>query len=164
MSNPVTRTRQGLTRRVVLTNAQIKALPATFIPVVLAAGVGRVLVAIQATFQLIWVADYTNIDANCALIVGIPGVVDMLVPALENPNGVVSLLLANGAPSMGFTGIKSPIDATPNLVMQAGAAPASCENVPLQLIMSNGASGNLTGGDPGNSLIVNIFYNVVKLF
>lgn len=159
----VTRTNVGLTERTVLTNAQIKALPTTFIPIVPAPGAGRVIIPIQATFQLIWVADYTNIDANAALIVGIPGVIVLLVPAFENPGGVVSLLLANGAPSMGFSGIQSVIDATPNLTMQAGMLPASCENVPIELILANAASGNLTGGDPGNSLIVTTFYNVVEL-
>lgn len=170
MSNPVTRTRQGLTRRTVLTNAQILALPTTSLSVpfgfelVPAQGVNRVIVPMQAIVEFVWVADYTNIDGSAILMIDIGGAgLSFMSPARNNPDGFVSQILAPGANALNTFQPLSVVPATGLTAPQTQVPPANVVNLPVTLAVFNLAAGDLTGGDPGNSLIVTVFYNVVTL-
>lgn len=167
MSNPVTRTRQGLTRRTVLTNAQVLALPTAPTEVVPAPGIGRVIIPVLASFQLVWVANYTNIDATALILIQTTLFADVILsPGIQAAPFVgVSSLLASGLPdAIVIANIFQAIDGANNLVSwSVGHFASNMDNQALELSCINGASGNFTGGDPGNRLIVTVFYNVVHL-
>lgn len=136
--------------RTTIKHAQILTLPTTSIEVVPAQGVNRAIIPMLATLQLVWVADYTNIDATAFMIVRlVSGPTDL--EQFSEGLGDLSGLLAAGASAFSFM---APENNTGNSLPN---------NSPLNLFLNNALSGDLTGGDPGNRLIVTVFYNVVTL-
>ena len=82
-------------RSVILTDAQIKALPTTAVTIVPAPGIGKLIIPQVAIARMNWTADYDNIDSVCALYVDLSGT---FVGALfqETLSGVSSLLAGGG--------------------------------------------------------------------
>ena len=163
MTSQVTRTRQGLTSRTVLTNAQVKALPTTPVQLIPPQGTDRAIVAIIGTLELVWVADYTNLDADSRLFFESSNFFSQLIPAFETHGSGMSAIFAAGIPTYSVAPAYTNQDGAKNLIQNSGYALNQVSNLGMILYIDNQAAGNLTGGDPGNSLIVTVFYNVVKL-
>jgi hypothetical protein len=156
-------------RSTILTYAQIKAWPTTAIELVPAPGAGSMIVAISAVLRLTWVADYTNIDADCKLAVT-QSTVNANAPALltilhENPDISVSGLLALGDSAFAMVGPRMyGAAAVSDYVHGAGGLNTFLlEDVALYLRATNGAAGAFTGGDAGNSLKVTVLYTVIEV-
>lgn len=164
----VTRTRFGLTSRTVFTHAKILTLPTTTPTLIGAPGAGFVIVPMQAFFQMKWVADYTNIDATSRLQLGAAVNREMMTAFNEPTFGNITGIFAAGESSISML---IPVQEYNGAA--AGAANlegfgdfaniADFNNQPLKVLMQNVAAGDFTGGDPGNSLTITVFYSVVKL-
>jgi hypothetical protein len=130
----------------VFSNAEVKALPTTPITIIPSPNDGSLLIPFRAFLGLRSVAGYTNFDITFSLKLNYqaPGVdkfsfgsgVDLILGSASN---VAMPYTLGGADS--FTGI----------------APSAI-NKPLQLSATNGAAGNLTGGNAANSLLVTVFF------
>lgn len=144
----ITRTNFGITKVTTLTNAQIKALP-TVAQTIIPAVTGKIVVPCYIGFCLSpWVADYTNID-------GVTHNVDV------NANGVftpptftIAGLFAQGHATVIWCDYGREYDFTPENI-------ASLKSQPWTLALSNGASGNLTGGDASTRLSITATYIVI---
>src|SRR5678816_618252 len=143
---------------VTLTNAQIKALPTTAIPLVSAPGVGLIVVPQQVAWYMNWVADYTGIHA--AARIGVSFTASSSSTMLyfnESVLGQVSDLLADG--SSHFT-VMSPRVLTGDsggggqfvTALGQGVDDPGASNKGIQVIAVN-SSGDFTGGNAGNSLV-----------
>lgn len=142
--------------RRVLTNAEMLALPTTPINLVAAPGVGKKLVAISTIITLKnWVANYTNIAANAELAIGNQHSFPTLM--LQSQGSQVSNLLAAGESAFNIALASMPSDQI-NTTSQSGYLDADFDNLPLQLRMTNGANGNLTGGNAAQSIVVEVYY------
>lgn len=149
----------------ILTDDQIKALPTTPIDVVPILGANKVIIPLMVSLQLTWVANYTNIDPNSSIRItpsGTPGGGGaLLVTGIENPSFAVSGALAAGYSTFQLMMPDFGVDALSTSSMIPGFGLTEVNSLGLKLWMNNQASGNLTGGDPGNKLIVNTFYTGV---
>jgi hypothetical protein len=150
---------------VTLTNAQTKALPTTSITLVAAPGAGLTIVPLFAHLRAAWVADYTNIDATATLFVGI-GSNALLLPLRQGVVSQVGALLAGGGPD-GMHATLPPIFAAASEYNSGGFSGWSAlydsdvANAALVLGATNGAAGDFTGGNAGNSLAVRVWYVTV---
>ncbi len=154
----------------VLTDAQVKALPTTGIPVVAAPGAGF---AIEPLWAVIWCkaasGAYTNIDAAGSLTLRFAGASSMSYV----PNDV---LITGGSATrlsdlLGSTTPRSvrllPYNDT-EAVDGWGMVPAVLQsslvtNAALVLTLDNGGSGNLTGGHASNTVTVVVVFLVVAV-
>lgn len=162
----ITKTNFGIHKRTILTNAEVIALPTTAIQLV--AGIaGKILLPVCAWLRLDWTANYTNIDAACILNIGGTWVFLAYLDQSISNDTKVSKLLADGADRSAFLGPLANIKAdvagmTVAYGQSGGIANADVEGQSLDLIINNGGSGNFTGGDVANRLIVDVFYNVIE--
>jgi len=163
MSNPVTRTRFGLTRRTVLTNAQVKALPTVPVEVVPAQGVNCWIVPMCAAYQSDFTGlAYGNIADPVYSNLGLCWNGNINRPAVEVRQATGWLNAA--AISRISVGTLGTLDNLLDFLNQ----PVICNVVDSDgtgvfVYADNQGGGNFNGGDPGNSLIVTVFYNVVNL-
>lgn len=147
-----------LMQSVMLTDAETKALPTTPVTIV-PAEIGILLYPLFAHARMQWVADYTNIDASALFQVRLGASSETLIPLSNAVGSSVSALLAGGGPD-GTHAFFSPRFST------AGGAFSSLANFydsdvvnqPIMAIIDNGLSGNLTGGNAGNSLSIEAYY------
>ena len=145
----VTRTNFGCLVSIMLTDAQIKALPSTT-PLVLPSPTifvpSLINIPVIGHFDLDpWFADYTNIDPTSSMTVDNPGGL-WITQGLTF--GSVSILLAAGQAEV----VNTPVGGGFGAHTKNAAAGA------LSLITTNGALGNFTGGDPRNVLTIDILY------
>lgn len=137
-------------RQVVLTDAQIQALPTTRVVIVPNPGVGKILIAIRAIYRLDWVADYANIDPSCFIrLSSTSGIVSYA--NLQESTGEVTRLLANGE---SMTSIVDQDNGTGLYTFDDN----EIGNEDFTLRAFNGAAGVFTDGDPDNTLTVTVFY------
>jgi hypothetical protein len=146
--------------KTVLTDAQIKSLPTTFIEVVPAQGAGKLLIFHRAMIALISDTEtyYTNVSVTDD---------DYMAIAYGDDSKTVSDGVRNGSVLQStdvnfllpFRG--EPLGAF-GLTEADSASASNCVNVPLKLIGYN-AGGNLTGGHASNTLEVTVFYSIVDL-
>lgn len=144
---------------VTLTDAQIKALPTTGVEVVPEPGEDKLLRLMGGVYRFTRVADYTNIDGTFSgMFVRYGG--STCLASLYNP---VAGFLDFGAPLGDFA--IALINNKFNVVSGVGVEEppwdsADALDEPFVVAIDNGATGNLTGGDAGNSLEVSIFYTI----
>lgn len=159
---------------VILTDAQIKALPTTPIELVAAPGANMKVKPIGLTLRSNTTAGaYTNIDASYAdLHLDINGHYASYGPVDDSTStpvltGVSNILGAAG--SVVYDGVVPSLSATSvagtSLYVQPDAfpGPATVLNQPLDLKMENNGSGNLTGGNAANTLKVVLYYVIEDL-
>lgn len=151
----ITRTKFGLVKRKVLTNAQIKSLQQTPIQIVAAPGAGLMIVPLGAVLVVKLVSDYTNIDATAFLRISTPTTGGTILEAFnEAVLAAVSGILAAG---------QDNVATNRQFGDNFGYDWSTFEDQPLAIMMGNGAAGDLHDGDPLNTLTVTVFYNVVPV-
>lgn len=142
---------------VVLTDAQVKALPTTPVEVVSTPGAGKFLVPVSAVVYFHWTTNYGNINSNAALNISYNNGYSLLTALFENSgSSSVSNLLNDDEDYMAFFSQRSEIA---NGINQAFYIwPGGVVNKNLTIGLYNGLSGNLTGGSSGNTVKVVVYY------
>lgn len=151
-----------LVASVTLTDAQIKALstnPSGFIELVPAPGVGKAISLINAVLYFdIDGGAYTNIDADCALLIGYG---DWATAA-----SILSRMPSDSNYRAAYLTPAAYVDGRPAWPDSLTYYPDNYynfENVPLKIVASNGSAGDFTGGNAANTLKVTVYYVVVDL-
>lgn len=152
------------------TDAEVKTLPTTQHEIIPAAGAGNIIFPFYSIVRLQWVADYTNIDAAAQLKFTVGGASNVLFPFRQDIASSVSGILAGGGPdgSMGWTPavFQGSVAAAPGALLATGTSgyyDSDLVNFPLVFTADNGAAGNFTGGDAGNSLRVQVIYIILSI-
>lgn len=160
------------TKKVVLTDAQIKALPTTPVKLIPATGLGTRLVFLFADAVLdasagayggVTDGSYMSIEWTPFEIRGSNHLGDD--STTTPPLSELTDFLTNGDKRrVGFVPYSQAVDlAQPNAWGNAAhgeVITVASENVALDIRISL-AGGNLTGGDPANSLTINLFYVII---
>jgi hypothetical protein len=141
-------------RRMVLTDAQIKALPEASVEIVPAPGPNKIVFPIDAIVQTIFVegGGYANISVPSQLGLVYPSGNAILWQMDVEASGIFEF-----APSS-FATILSPV-AAPGI---GTVLPEDAINQSL-LFGANNINGPYTGGNPANTLAVTVFYAIVDL-
>lgn len=148
---------------VTLTDAQIKALPTSAVEIVAAPGAGQMLVPIRAVLSFRWTANYTNIASTAAIGVTHANGYGMLTSLFQQPSSQIGNLLANDENALAILAPLMEIDFTGQKPYGQQFWPGAFENLNLTIGGYNGFSGNFTGGDAANTLLVTVYYLVVDL-
>ena len=155
---------QQLTAELILTNAQVIALPTTSVQIV-AAVPGAVLWPLFAHARLEWVADYGNIDAGAVLQIRAGGT-DTVLPLYQGLQSGVSGLLAGGGPD-GSHAFFSPFlvgnGEAGGFGSYSNIYDSDVVNLPLTIQIDNAAAGILNGGNAGNSIGLQVVYMVLPI-
>lgn len=149
-----------LSATVTLTDAQIKALPTTYIEVVATPGANKLLVFIKAVlffdFEVgVWF--YGNVSSNNAMFISYD---DDFYDASN-----YSRLTSESAPAVSIVSSSNKPNSTdyPNSTLtEVNSVYGDIVNRPLKLVMYND-DGDLTGGNAANTLKVTVYYVVVDL-
>lgn len=146
---------------VVLTNAQTKALPTTYIPLVAAPGASRMIILQSVALGAAHVAaEYTNVD-NAAYILAAYGAWDVDASSPAKATNILSGSVASFAPLPMNLSHAATIPA-----IYPGVAPVGertqVENVGLQLVADNNSMGDFTGGNAANTLTVTLLYSLLN--
>lgn len=147
------------------TDAQIKTLPTTPLVVVPAPGAGKYLVPVLATIETTVLNPYTNITDQTEN----QGASDLVITYADNwenafravPFTYFNVFHANRRIAIcpPFMTLQVPTVAADQLwahTLDYNENANHLENTPLKLSCDN--SGDLTGGDPGNSVVVTVLY------
>ena len=147
-----------------LTDSQIKALPSTPITVIAAPGAGKGIIPISVMLSISpWIADYTNIDGACQLLLSdAPDNVEILSRLKETVGNGISNLLAWGEASIATINQQALVSGG-NLSGNSGWNLADLENQSLAIQATNGGSGDFTGGNAGNKLKVTVTYIIIDI-
>lgn len=138
----------------VLTNAEIKALPAASLELVPDAPAGGRNIILWAYAAFEGTTAYTNINASSLFQVRHPSLDYLTYLDQSRATGKVSFLLAaGGSVQAAFTPLVGPDD---DPVLAGGVSFNDDSSVILTL--DNNAAGNLTGGTAANELIVVVAY------
>ena len=156
--------------QVVLTDAQIKALPTTAIEIVPAPGAGKALFPVFAWWYVKWTADYSNIGNLSRIGIGYVGSLSGVLTQFEEANGSqVSNLLVDGASHPAAMGLLSvaPASANPAFLVAVGQFQddPGVTNTGLEIygVNTGSLSGDFTGGDAANVISVTVFYIIVDI-
>lgn len=133
--------------QVVLNHDNIIALPTTPVDVTPTPDAGIVIVPLASTFSLAWTDDYASIDATASMHLTYDSGTEIAGSALLEDDDEVSALLADGADAFATLAISKVVGPT-----------ADNSGVAVQLLIDNGMTGVLTGGDPANLLTVTVYY------
>lgn len=145
---------------VVLTDAEIKALPSTPVVVVPAAGAGRVIVPIAGAMRMnATFGAYTALATNRHIAVGYPNGNYALNPMHVFPHaaatdkfGPLAILSDDGYGS-----------GSSYISVSVFHNTATFDNAPLVVTAQNEDLGDFTGGHPSNTLTVTVWYLLVDL-
>lgn len=130
-----------------LTDAEIKALPTTGIEIIPTYGDNKIIIPVSAHVHFKSTVAYTNLAAN-------------LIFALLRGTAGGNILLAD----MLDAGLGAAVNTDWNMIeQQVMDLPADIINKALNLKLTNGASGNLTGGASTNELTVTVAYFVLHV-
>lgn len=142
---------------VILNNDQIKALPTTPVTLVPAPGAGKVIQLISAVWICNFQAPYGNFATE--VCTGQMSVNNRSVSSIydENQNGALG---STGTPYLMFSQYQLA-DGVQTLTCWPDDA-SGLENKPLTMYFLNNDS-NFTGGDPANTIKVDVYYVVVDL-
>lgn len=147
----------------VLTNTQVVNLPTTPITLISAPSAGHVLCPQFAVYQCLATTDYSSIDANAQIKIGVAGNDWMLLE--EAVNDQVSGLLANGG---GASDASCAYNAPTVRVVsdrtkgQSGILSSDWGAKALILSMDNGATSSLGGGNAANTLTITVAYYLLN--
>ena len=141
----------GIASRV-LTNDEIKQ-PGKY-ELVAAPGVGKLLIVLAAVAVVRKAAVYSNVDtiANTYLVYGSAG---GSATTAGNPDGDHYIFDDYATTPVLYA-------QTPDFGIQEDVL-SNYENLPLNVYVSNGSSGAMTGGDPSNTLTMTATYIVVDV-
>lgn len=151
---------------VTLTDAQIKSLADPGIQLTPAPGVGKMIFFVQG-----WVScdtsseeGYGNVDSNATVVFTL-GSLPVSSKLRESVFAVSAWLDYQDNAFIEF-GTPTSFDSGGGLnSVQAPFAEevASGENVPLSFVILNGGAGNLTGGDPANTMKIVALYTIIDV-
>ncbi|HEX5016497.1 MAG TPA: hypothetical protein VFX15_02800 [Actinomycetes bacterium] len=149
-------------KAIVLTNAQINALPTTPIEVIAAPGEGRILQVIGGVLSKHFVATHSNLDnaAIWALWYGSGSDV------LDNYQMASSPWRFNGSSGDSYTSLGTPVfpgtGATDGYIIRQWSADATVAvNQPVALAIDNASAGDLTGGT-SDTVTLTVHYTTVE--
>jgi hypothetical protein len=170
---PITGESLILSSIVTLTDEQIKALPSTQVTVIPAQGANMLILPVVMLLHFVGPADYTNITPGSALKLDLSGA--FVTPLRENTLSGISALLAGGGGSDGTlvalslntlaSSTVTPVAPTAHFHQPAadsGFYDSDLVNKLLRIYIENN-SGDLTGGDPANTLTIFTYYILVDL-
>lgn len=137
--------------KIILTDAQIKALPSAPITLVPAPGVGKIIYYLNGAWRLDNVAGaYTNVNS-----LGVALQVDTIT---AGDAAQIETYLANEDTSPYIFSANST-----NAIWEA-VLQSDLENKPLILTVTNGApGGDFTGGNAANTLSITIYYVIIDV-
>jgi hypothetical protein len=117
---------------------------------------------IMAMFQLDWVADYTNINATATMYLTYPPGQTLIMTMQETAGSQISDMLAAGHDT--FMILPQSLYIVGGLpVANDASIRADFSNQPFNLQIDNKGSGDLTGGNSGNRLLVTVWYALHRL-
>jgi len=154
-----------LTKTVTLTDAQIKALPTTSVDIVPAPSAGRMLVPFAAAFITNFdAAGYTNVDPGAWVYLQWGSDWASHGPShdfasVKDANG--SILTFGG--QQFFPVVLGTANDGNGSNFPPGDVASKFAGKPISAYVINGVLGNLTGGDPANTLTVTVLYAVVDV-
>lgn len=140
-----------LVASVELTDAQIKALPTTYIEVVPAQGAGKLIVVQCVLIEFYFSVTYTNVTGGSYLICGY-GNWDV---------DASSIVLFVGSANNVFSVLTSAQDGDSAAEYLSASRNTLQDNVALKIISSN--TGDFTEGNAANTLKVTVYYVVVDV-
>lgn len=146
---------------VTLTDEQIKSLPSSPVELLPSQGAGKMILPVSVVIKFNNTANYTNIAPTATLSVVHYGY-GLLVSLSEEYNNGVSNLLANDGNMFAVLNPQSDVSPTAGMRAEFGF-PEYFADQGLALNLYNGFNGDLTGGDPSNSLQVTVYYFIVDL-
>lgn len=149
-------------KKVTIPNADVLTWPSNNIELLPAPGINKFIQPLSAIFTIEnYIADWTNISANSIIEIAqnTSDFNELLIRALNTADNQVQRILAPG----GNFNVLFPMQ-----FGLAGGFPSpgstfsvqSSVNEALFMALNNGVSGNLTGGDPAQSLVVYLTYVV----
>lgn len=145
-------TTQPLTVTAVLSNDEIAALAhPTGVEIIPAPGEGKVLWPIAILMVVSKTAVYTNVDPTADIWLEYTG------------GGIVSAGPGTTDGHLVFDDGTDPIIVEQTINIAASGVLTDYENLPIQVIASNGALSDLADGDITNTLSVSVVYHVIEL-
>jgi hypothetical protein len=150
-------------RTIVLTNAQIKALPSTPVEIVPAPESNEIIAPIGAWLYLNWHADYSNIDPLARIGIGITGTLSSVLSQFADSS--IGDLLQDGASHVAFTGIVGVVGEAVAATLGTG----QIHDEPgvlgrgAEIYGANNGLGDFTGGHAENTLSVSLWYGIVTV-
>lgn len=151
-----------------LTNAEIKKLPSTPQTIIAAPGANRIVFKVRAVYRMQWVADYSGVDAESAILYFTPAYAGDFGTVENASNSYVELLFAGGGPDgvmmwpQQTQFVRSPIHVT---FANGGAYDSDIVNQPGQVYLDGltGGTADLGDGNSGNALQICCEFRVFDL-
>lgn len=144
--------------RVVLTDAQIKALPSTGAELIAAQGAGKIIMPLNVIVILdAQNGTYTNVDSAAALYLAYANLSGSDLWYLPETHLGINWALGDG---YGYPLQTWTLPTTPNGYY---VYTADLDNQPLVLAAKNNGLGDFTDGDPSNTMTVIVYYVIVDL-
>lgn len=148
------------TTSVQLADAQIKALPTTYIQVIAAPGANKQILLLGAHAKIDSAAgEYTNLDTDNGLLLTY-GEWDI------EASGVIELLGGNTVkyitfPPAAYSGQR--VGWNGYLTQTGVGSSAFVVNKEIRIVGSNAAAGNFTGGNAANTMTITVYYVIVDV-